>query len=139
MPRRVALTVLFAWASLVESCHDGLLHAPAPAAALVSLKASMSRTGSGGGAQEAFDRADRLFVRFRAGDVVRLEQEVPFTPSTAETVVRIQVPLRELTEAMSAEIEIRLGEQPLFRGAASSTLSSGAPTPMEFTLEPVVA
>ncbi|MEO6528706.1 MAG: Ig-like domain-containing protein [Gemmatimonadaceae bacterium] len=136
-PRRLAIAVLFASAILTESCNDGLLHSPAPAAALVSMTASMSRFS--GGSQEAFDRADRLFVRFRAGDVVRLEQEVPFVSTGAATTVRVQVPLRELSEAMTAELELRLGNRALFRGVTSSTLSSGTPTPMEFALNPVVA
>ncbi|MEO6528708.1 MAG: Ig-like domain-containing protein [Gemmatimonadaceae bacterium] len=137
IPGRLLIALLFTSAILVESCNDGVLHAPAPAAASVHVTASMSRVG--GGARDAFDRADRLFVRFRAGDVVRLEQEMGFNPSATETVVRVQVPLRELAETMTAELELRLGERPLFRGVASGTLSVGAPTPMDVQLDPVVA
>jgi hypothetical protein len=100
------------------------------------MTASMSRSD---GAREVFDRADRLFVRFLVGDVVRMERELPFAPSGAETVVRVEVPLRQSTEAVSAEIELRAGERALFRGATATTLSASAPTPVDFVLDPVVA
>ncbi|MEO6528707.1 MAG: hypothetical protein ABIP93_18970 [Gemmatimonadaceae bacterium] len=140
IPRRLPVAILFASAILTESCNDGLLHPPAPAAARVLVTASMSRSAIRSGWLEAFNRANRLFVRFRSGDVVRLEQEMPFTPSAteAETIVRIQVPLQELTESMSAEVELRLGDRPLFRATATSTLSSGAPTRIELPFVPIV-
>jgi hypothetical protein len=137
IPRRLPIALLFTSAILVESCNDALFHAPAPAAAAVHMTASMSRMG--GGARAAFDRADRMFVRFRAGDDVRLERELPFTPPAVEVVVRFDVPLRQLTEEVSAEVELRLGDGPLFRGITSGTLSAGTPTPMDVPLDPVVA
>src|SRR5262245_42034358 len=113
----ISVVALVVSAALLESCHDGLLHAPAGRApAHVTMSASVS--GSSGGAGEAFDRADQIFVRFRTDDEVRVEQESSFAPS-ARTVVRLDIPLRRLTETLSAEIELRAAGRPLFRGAAS--------------------
>jgi hypothetical protein len=105
--------------------------------------ASVSMTAlvdvSRGGNSEAFDRADRLFVQFRADSDVRLEQEVPFSTSSGTAVVRLEIPLRQTSEQMTANIELRVGTRALFRGTATPTLTVGARTPVTFTLIPVVA
>jgi hypothetical protein len=138
MARRIALVWIAAAAIMLESCHDGLLHAPAPQApAIVTMRASISRAA--GGSSQAYDRADRLFVRFRAGDDVRVEQTIPFAPSAAQTAVSVDIPLRQLTETMTAEVELRIGDRALFRGSAAPTLAAGVSTPVDFTLAPVVA
>jgi hypothetical protein len=125
-------------AIMLESCHDGLLHAPAASApAIATMRASISRAM--GGAPQAYDRADRLFVRFRAGDDVRVEQTIPFAPSAAQTTVSVDIPLHQLTETMTAEMELRIGDRALFRGSAAPTLAAGVSTPVDFTLAPVVA
>jgi hypothetical protein len=139
LPRSLAIAGLAASALLLESCNDGLLHAPAPnAPAFVRMSASLSRSSSGFD-PNAFDRADQLFLRFRVGNDVRLEQTVPFSPSAAATAVRLDVPLRQLTETMTAELEVRSANRALFRATSTATLTSGVQTPLEFTLEPVVA
>ena len=145
IPRSLVVGALAASALLLEGCNDGLLHAPAPAApASVRMSASLSRSSSNSSSSsgfdpDAFDRADQLFLRFRVGDDVRLEQTVPFSPSAAGTTVRLDVPLRQLTETMTAELEVRSANRALFRGSTSATLTSGVQTPLDFTLDPVVA
>ena len=136
--RFVAAASLAVGALLSASCNDGLLHAPAPAqSARLTVSASFGQNA--GGASAAYDRADRVFLRFRVGDDVRLEQEVPFSPAGAQTSVRIDVPLRQLSETVNAELELRSAGRPLFRGNASLALTAGGSTPVEFTLDPVVA
>jgi hypothetical protein len=138
-PRSLIVVALAASAVLLESCNDGLLHAPAPATpAFVRMSALLSRSSSGFD-PAAFDRSDQLFLRFRVGDDVRLEQTLPFSPSAAATAIRVEVPLRQLTETMTADLELRSASRALFRASTSATLTSGGQTPLEFTLEPVVA
>jgi len=136
--RVTAAASLAACVLLSASCNDGLLHAPAPAQrALVTMRASVAQMS--GGASDAYDRTDRVFLRFRVGDVVRYEQELPFSPAGPQTSVRLEVPLRQLSETMNAELELRAAGRAVFRGNASPTLTAGVTTPVEFTLEPVVA
>jgi hypothetical protein len=136
--RVLAAASLAACAALLTSCNDGLLHAPAPAQpARVLLRTSF--TNVSGGASEAYDKTDRVFLRFRVGDDIRFEQELPFSPAGAQTSVRLEVPLRQLSETVNAELELRSATRPVFRGNASATLTSGVQTPLEFTLAPVVA
>jgi hypothetical protein len=138
MPRCRPAAALIASIISLESCNDGLLHAPAPPGpARVTIVASMSRAA--GGAPEAFDRATSVFVRFRVGDDVRVERDVPFAPAGGGTTVAVDVPLRQLTETVNADVELRAADRPLFRGTAAPTLSAGSSTPIDLTLEPVVA
>lgn len=137
--KRLGALVLFV---VLESCNDGLIHpaadrGPTPIAVRASLSSrSMLALGRD---PEAYDRTDRLYLRFRAGDDVRYEQEVPFAPSATETVVRVDVPLRGQSEALDADMELRSAGRAVFRGASSATLAAGAATSMNFSLEPVVA
>ena len=127
-----------ALAFVSESCQDGLLHAPAPPGpATVTMRASLSRTA--GFAPEAYDRANRVLVRFRIGDEIRFERDLLFTPSASQTIVPVDVPLHDATETMNAEIELRLGDRPLFRASTASAFSAGVSTQLDLTLEPVVA
>jgi len=136
--RVLAAASLAVSALLSASCNDGLLHAPAPAQpALVTMRPSFNTLS--GGAPDAYAKTDRLFLRFRVGDDVRFEQELPFSPAGTETSVRLEVPLRQLSETMNAELELRSASRPVFRANATTTLTSGVRTPLEFTLEPVVA
>lgn len=138
LSRAAAAASLAACVLLSASCNDGLLHAPAPAQrALVTMRASIAEMS--GGASDAYDRTDRVFLRFRVGDDVRYEQELPFSPAGAQTSVRVEVPLRQLSETMNADLELRAANRAVFRGTASPTLTAGVSTPVEFTLEPVVA
>ena len=116
--------------TLLASCHDGLLHDPAKdGRGTVALHTVMTRAATASNTA-AYDKADRLFLRFRSGDELRSEQEVAFSPNATSTVVRVDVPLQALQEPISAEIELRNGTRALFRGATTATLSSGIVTPV---------
>ena len=137
--KRLGAALLFV---VLGSCNDGLIHpaadrGPTP----ISVRATLSSRSvlALGRDPEAYDRTDRLYLRFRAGDDVRYEQEVPFAPSATETVVRVDVPLRGQSEALEADMELRSAGRAIFRGASSATLAAGAATSMNFSLEPVIA
>jgi hypothetical protein len=124
---------------LVGACSDGPTEAgPQGGAARLSVQATFAG-GAGGGPGEAFDRADRLFVRALGGTEVRFEQEMPFDPGVAETIVLIDVPLRELAETLLIDLELRVGTEPIFSGSAMAELSIGVGTDVGITLVPVVA
>src|SRR5215216_793098 len=122
----------------LTGCHDGLLHAPA-APAKASLSISPSIALSRGGPSEAFGRADAVFIRVRAGEELRSEFDLPFQASGQQTVVRFDIPLRQLTETFSIELELRSTGRALFRGSGSTSLSAGVQSSAEITLTPVVA
>jgi hypothetical protein len=139
---RLATAGMIAIAATVSGCHDGLLHAPAPrAVASLTMAVSLEPASEGalGGPPEAFDRADGALVRFRSGNDVRSEQRLPFVASPSGTVLRVDVPLRQLTETMSVELELRSADRPLFRGSGNATFTAGTSSTVDFSLTPVVA
>jgi hypothetical protein len=137
--RRARRIGALALAMVLASCHDGLLHAPAnDRTGFVNVRALMSKSAAGFSAA-AYDKADRVFLRFRSGDVLRAEQDLPFSPAATATVVRTDVPLEALQEPISVELELRIGTRALFRGATIANLASGVVTPVEIETEPVIA
>jgi phosphodiesterase/alkaline phosphatase D-like protein len=119
-------------------CHDGLIHAPAPPDPVNVMIAATVGGGAGGNA-DAYARLDQLMVRFRNGDALRLEELLPFDPSGSETRVAIPVPLRAISETLTLELELRMGAQPLFRGAAPVALTAGRATTVQVATTPVIA
>lgn len=123
----------FAAAMLLSGCQDGLLHQPAPAGP-AHVRIGTSLQGNAG----AFDKTNRIWLRFSSGDETRLEGEFPFTPA-AESRIPVNVPLNETTEPFTLEIELRQGASAIFAGAESITLTLGRTAEAEIDLVPVVA
>jgi hypothetical protein len=93
-----------------------------------------------GGPAEAFDRADRLLVRIVAdGRTVVLDTVITIEPGGEDVRLRVRVPAEARAERGDVEVEVRLGEQPLFRGEAAGVALSGEEGPVSITLQPVVA
>jgi hypothetical protein len=93
-----------------------------------------------GGTRQAFDKVDRMLLRFSVGSEVRLERTVAFNPAAARTALRVSVPLHASTEVVNAEITLQRGDTALFRATSAPTLSAnGAPTPVSLTLNPIIA
>ena len=121
----------------LTACHDGLLRPAAPRAASLSMVVTLQRTT--GGASEAYDHADGATIRFSAGGEVRRTETLPFSPSGSETVLRVDIPLREISEEMTVDLELQSAGRPLFRGSTSATFSAGATSTVRFSLTPVIA
>ena len=134
--RIVTLGTLGAACALV-ACQDGLLHPAAPRAASLSMAVALRSTA--GGAPEAYDRADGATIRFSADGEVRRTETLPFSPSGSETVLRVDVPLRQISEQMTVDLELESAGQPLFRGSTNATFSAGATSSVSFSLTPVIA
>jgi len=136
--RRSLRVAAVAAAAVLAACDDGLIRPPAPAGpALVRIAASLSL--SSGGPVEAYQKADQLSVRFLSSNEVRLAEVVPFDPSEEATVVSLQVPLEDLAETVTIELELRTGSQPLFRGSGSAQLTAGRASEVEIPIAPVVS
>jgi hypothetical protein len=137
MTRRIRIACIVAVLTMA-GC-DGLLYQPAPREPARLAIAAYIQAASMGGAAEAYARADRLFVRFRNGTDVRFEQDLPFDATGAETRVPIQVPLRDATETLVLELELRMGAQPLFSGGTVVELTAGRAAEIEVPLQPIIA
>jgi Bacterial Ig-like domain (group 2) len=124
-------------ACAVVACRDVLLRPAAPQAASLSMVVTLDRAL--GGAPEAFDRADGAVIRFSVGGELREEETVPFAPSGTETVLRVDIPLRQLSENMTVDLELRSTGRPLFRGSTNAIFASGVTSTLRFTLVPVIA
>jgi hypothetical protein len=125
------------WA-LALGCEEGLLHQPAPPApAEVAISASI--LAAAGGEVAAFGRADRLLVRVLGDADVRLEELLAFDGAASETRVPVRVPLQRAAETVTLEVELQLGDRPLFRGSGAVELTSGRATPVEVALSAIVA
>jgi hypothetical protein len=122
----------------LESCHEGLIYAPASGlTASADVRASFDASVGSNGA--AFDKVDRVSVQISVGSDVRVQQEASFTPSAGVAVIRLEVPLQQTSEDVTASVELRSNGRALFRGTATPKLSVGARTPVNLTLTPVVA
>jgi uncharacterized protein YjdB len=132
--RAAALGLLVVTA--VVGCRDGLLHEPARETARLSVQPSLGQAA--GGVLEAYAKADVLALSFAQAGEVRLSETQSFD-GTAELVrLTVQVPLRAASETFTVAVELRRGADPLFRGSAQATLSSGQTTPLELPLGPVI-
>jgi phosphodiesterase/alkaline phosphatase D-like protein len=138
MRLRLRTVWVAAGCAAAAGCHDGLIHAPAPPDPVNVMIAATVGGGAGGNA-DAYARLDQLMVRFRNGDALRLEELLPFDPSGSETRVAIPVPLRAISETLTLELELRMGAQPLFRGAAPVALTAGRATTVQVATTPVIA
>lgn len=132
------LTSLAASLLVLDNCHDGLLYAPATGLS-ASADLSASIAANLGSNAAAFDKVDQVFAQIRAGSDVRAEQATPFSPSAGVATIRLEVPLRQTSEGVTANVELRWTGKALFRGSATPTLSVGTRTPVELPLIPVAA
>jgi hypothetical protein len=134
MRRQLLQGALLFAAALTVSCENGNLQGPGASGPVnVGLAFSVA-----GGSPEAYDKANRIFVQFTAGQEVRFEQELPFAPS-GETRLPIRVPLRSPNETFAVSIELRRDADALFTGNAQTALSSERAASVNLTLLPVAA
>lgn len=136
-PAGAAAAVLVALS--LAACSEGLLResAPLPPAQL-GIVASFS-DGAGGGADQAYAQVNRLHVRFSSGGATRFEQTLPFDGTASQSAVPVEVDLKEPTETFLLDVELRRDADPIFRGSAQLTLSTGAANSVEIALQAVLA
>lgn len=135
---RLFAAVLLAGAAALSACNDGLLRPAAPAGpASVSIAASMQSYS--GGIAEAYQRVNQLSVRFTAGTEVRLEEILAFDPAATQTTVSVQVPLEDVTETLSIELQLRANGAALFQGTGQVQLTAGGASTAPIVITPIVA
>ena len=70
------------------------------------------------------------------GEAVVFDTLMSFVPAE-ETRVSLEVPAQSEDEDLGLEFTLLNGEQPIFRGAGSVSLTRGGVTPVALTLDPV--
>lgn len=123
-------------AGLLTACSDGLLHEAAPPApGTVSLSAVMLQ----GGSPEAYAQTNVLRMVFSDTAGTRLDQSVPFDADADEVRIPIQVPLRQTTETLLLQLDLRRDADAIFSGTAEVVLTAGQTAEIDIPLQPVVA
>lgn len=129
----------FAFAALIAATHSGcdrgLPQDPARGgAASITLDLAVA-----GGAAEAFDKADALWVRGSVENVVRFERTIAISAGGQDVETPLDVLLSRASETVRFEIELRQGAAAIFRGATPAQLRVGRRRTVTVTLDPVVA
>jgi Bacterial Ig-like domain (group 2) len=110
----------------------------APATVAVNLEFAASLNAQGG-ARTAYEKADRLDLRFSDSQATREQSQSNFDGTNPETRVSMIVTLHDVTETLNFSLELRRGNDALFRGSKAVALKAGRTTTITVTLEPVVA
>lgn len=133
---RMALPTLLlgAWA-----CGGDLQDAAEAGPAQLSIVADFSANALGDGARRAFDASDILFVRVRAGNTVRYEEQISISPAGQDVRAPVELRVRRGGEALTVELELRSDGASLFDGGTQVQLRPGEVTPARVVLDPVVA
>lgn len=134
--RALALAAAFTVAG--AGCERGFVQDPTPTES-VAVALELAASGGAGGPADAFDRADRIFVRVRAGDRIRLERDFPIQPGGTDLQLPLLVPTMGRGETVTFEVELRLGETPLFRGGAQIALRVGRAARLALALDAVAS
>lgn len=143
----VGLLALLAAALLVAGCAEDVQGPERGGLASLSLRASVEPAGDtaaqqqGEGLESAFRQADVVTVRVlrRSNGSVLAEVERAFEPGEGTTELQVEVELDADRVPATVELELRRGEDPLFRGAADLALEAGDTETVELGLTPVPA
>jgi phosphodiesterase/alkaline phosphatase D-like protein len=122
-------------AATLVGCDRGLPQDPAQGgAASITLDLTVA-----GGAAEAFDKADALWVRGSVENVVRFERTITISAGGRDVETPLEVLLSRASETVRFEIELRRGAAAIFRGATPAQLRVGRRRTVTVTLDAVVA
>ena len=110
----------------------------APATIAVNLEFAAS-VNAQGGARSAYEKADQLVLRFSDTRATREQSQANFNGTNPETRVGMIVNLHQATETLNFDLELRRGNDALFRGSQPVALRAGRTTTVTVTLQPVVA
>lgn len=132
---RAASVLSLAAAGAVAGC-DTLLTEPAPGAAEVRVSFAVEGVDAGGTAA-AFEKADRVFLRFTRPDSVQRDTVVRIAPREGVARARLVLDTKERVKALGVYAQLRRGQAPLFEGARVIRVEVGEPTSAEIALTPV--
>src|SRR5690606_4933707 len=136
--RGVRATMLVAALTLAGvGCERGNIQEPAGRSVPVALTFTIN--SSLGGPASAFDRADRIWIRVRAGGATRFEKVFPIDANGGDLRIPFEVRVAAARENASIDIELRFGDAPIFRGTTPIELRVGRPANATVGLDPVPA
>lgn len=140
--RNVGVALALATAlTLLAGC-DELLNEPAPGgAATITLTQSLASPQVTGDTEAAFGKVDRILVRLTPIETGPPVVDEIFSVSQEDGEIRVELEV-ELTggaESFDLFLELRRGQDPLFRGETTLELRPGVRAPANVNLDPIPA
>jgi hypothetical protein len=134
---RIKISALAVLVFGVTAC-DALLTDPAPASPDIDMSFAIEGATSDG-VVAAFDRVNRVYLRFTRPDSVQRDTIIRFTHTDGVAKVRLVLDTKERVAALGIFAELRVNTTPLFQGARVIRVENGTATSAEITLAPVPA
>lgn len=139
---RLRIVLFLALLPLAFSACTELLHEPpppGPATVAVGYVLDPDRTAESVAA--AFGQTDQVLIRLarQATGALILERIFPVEQGSGEIRIELEVEMEAAAELFELFVELRRGQDPLFRGEALLELRAGSSSPADVELEPVPA
>jgi hypothetical protein len=134
--RRSLSALCLALAAGLSAC-DALL--VDPAGSPVALALTLSADLAAGGSADAFDAADRIRIRIRAGLRIIQEIEQGFDSEGGDVSVPIRAPSSVAGVPIDIDVTLSRGEEVLFTGLGSLLPDAAGSNSAEIVLQPVAA
>jgi uncharacterized protein YjdB len=128
--------------AVLYACDDLLVSPKAhPEQRVASLALRMTAGGAslGGGAREAYDKANRLHVRVSHGADALMDTTVALAPAGQDTRVTFDLVPPAENDSVSVAVSLLRDADELFRGVGGTRLRSGQVAPVDVTVHPVAA
>jgi hypothetical protein len=134
--RTAAIAVLVL---LFFGCTDLLTDATRSGPATFSLGLSFAEELTGGGPREAYASVDRIRIRVLRDGVEAMNVIRGYDSGAEETRVPLAIDVAREDETAELHVELLSGDQPLFAGESTISLSPGRTVEVEVTLRAIVA
>lgn len=134
--RAVAVVVLLS-AMVFVRCGD--LFVDPAGARPIGLSLLLAASAAAGGSAEAFDSADRIAVRLRAGQDVVHSTEQAFSAAGGDVQLSVAAPAIVAGTTVTIEVELLQAQSLLFVGQGTVTPEQGGDNAAEIVLQPVAA
>lgn len=134
---RLRLTALASLILGATAC-DLLITEPAPASQGLAVSFAIEAASSDGIA-DAFDRVDRVLLRFTRADSAQRDTVVAVANRDGVARARLVLDPKERIAALGVYAELRAGQVGLFQGARVVRVESGTASSAEISLTPIPA
>jgi len=128
----------FATLVLGATACDLLITEPAPASHGLDVSFAIE-AASNDGITDAFDRVDRVYLRFTRADSAQRDTILAVANRDGEARARLVLDPNERIAALGVYAELRAGQVGLFQGARVIRVENGTATSAEISLTPIPA